>query len=75
MISIDWYNRQKAIATAAKQKQAIAVAELMWQQGLSERREQAAALATQYRVAPYVKDVPQSILEPRTELCLVGRYH
>ena len=73
MISSDWYNKQQAIVAAAKQKQVIALAELMWQQGLAERREQAAALATKYRVTPYVKDAPQRILDARTELCLVGR--
>ena len=73
MISLDWYNKQQAMVAAAKQKQDIALAELMWQQGLAERREQAAALATHYRVAPYVKDDPQRILDARTELCLVGR--
>lgn len=73
MLSLDQIGKQQAIIAAAKQKQDIALAELAWQQGLAERREQAAGLATKYRVAPYVKDAPQRILDARTELCLVGR--
>lgn len=73
MISLDWYNKQQAMVAATKQKQDIALAELAWQQGLAERREQAAGLATKYRVAPYQQTQPQRILDARTELCLVGR--
>ena len=73
MISLDQIGKQQAIIAADKQKQDIALAELAWQQGLAARREQAAGLATKYRVAPYVKDAPQRILDARTELCLVGR--
>ena len=76
MISLDWYNKQQAIVAAAKQKQDIAVAELMWQQGLAERRERYAEVMARHRLALGVElrpAAPQAVLAPRVELCLVGR--